>query len=101
MDQAGIERVQQRIDRSSVFAQYTIFTDQREIFQEKLSLRGIPTSIHYPIPLNRQKAYTNDANINATPISQRISEAVISLPMGPDLNIATQDEIVDAIRSII
>lgn len=94
IDEVGIQHVQQRGDRSSVFAQYTIFVDEREKIQEHLKNLGIPTAIHYPTPLNQQPAYQNKDNINTTPVARTIANSVMSLPMGPDLKEEDQLKVV-------
>ncbi len=85
MDGAGIKRVQQRPDRTSVFAQYTVFVEDRHALQGKLAEEGIPTAVHYPIPLNQQEAYKGQSGTNLTSTSQVIAGKVMSLPMGPML----------------
>jgi UDP-2-acetamido-2-deoxy-ribo-hexuluronate aminotransferase len=97
LDAAGIARVQQRADRTSVFAQYTAFVDDRAAVQESLKQAGIPTAVHYPIPLNRQPAYSNRSGGGATPAAASAAEHVMSLPMHPDLTDEQQDAIVDAL----
>lgn len=87
IDEAGIQRVQQRDDRTSVFAQYTIFASQREGLQKCLSDAGIPTAVHYPIPLNEQPAYQNFCCADCTPVAKQLATRVMSLPMGPDLDV--------------
>jgi len=81
MDKLGIDRVVQRNDRTSVFAQYTIFHPERDIFKEQLQLQGIPTAVHYPIPLNEQKAYEVYGQTKSTPVAHDVSKRVVSLPM--------------------
>ncbi len=93
-DEAGIRRVQQRADRTSVFAQYTIFVDDREAVCEKLKQAGIPTAVHYPIPLNEQVAYKGLCNDTPTPIAHEVSQHVLSLPMHPYLGDNVQSIIV-------
>jgi UDP-2-acetamido-2-deoxy-ribo-hexuluronate aminotransferase len=93
MDEAGIERVHQRSDRTSVFAQYTILSERRDRVAARLKEAGIPTAVHYPIPLNEQPAYKHLCCPDCTPIAQEIARRVISLPMGPDLSEEAQDEI--------
>jgi UDP-2-acetamido-2-deoxy-ribo-hexuluronate aminotransferase len=97
LDEAGIARVAQRPDRSSVFAQYTVFVSDRPAVQERLKAAGVPTAVHYPIPLNRQPAYSNRSGGGATPKADRAAERVMSLPMHPDLSEEQQDEIVAAL----
>ncbi|MGX2949008.1 DegT/DnrJ/EryC1/StrS family aminotransferase [Frederiksenia canicola] len=67
----------------SAWAQYTIQVDNRTGVQEKLRLHGIPTAVHYPIPLNKQPAMKDNSAI--LPIGDRIAERVMSLPMHPYL----------------
>jgi UDP-2-acetamido-2-deoxy-ribo-hexuluronate aminotransferase len=97
LDREGIGRVTQRPDRTSVFAQYTVFVADRPGVQERLKAAGIPTAVHYPIPLNRQPAYSNRSGGGATPKSDYVAERVMSLPMHPDLSEEQQDRIVAAL----
>ena len=57
LDQAGIARIQQRPERTSVYAQYTVMVPNRKALQKRLAEAGIPTAVHYPVPLNEQPAY--------------------------------------------
>jgi UDP-2-acetamido-2-deoxy-ribo-hexuluronate aminotransferase len=93
MDEAGIQRVQQRPDRTSVFAQYTVFTPDREALQKHLNGAGIPTAVHYPVTLNEQPAYKHLCCSDCTPVASNIAKNVISLPMYPDLDRQTQEQI--------
>jgi UDP-2-acetamido-2-deoxy-ribo-hexuluronate aminotransferase len=86
--------VTQRPDRTSVFAQYTIFVDNRDEVQEKLKKAGIPTAVHYPIPLNEQPAYRHLCCSGRTPVSQLRASQVMSLPMGPFLDTTDHGRIV-------
>ncbi len=95
LDQAGIARVQQRFERTSVFAQYTVMVSQREAQRKRLTDAGIPTAVHYPVPLNEQPAYKHLCCPNCTPVARHLSHSVMSLPLGPDLSIAQQDFILN------
>lgn len=95
------EAVVQRGDRTSVFAQYTVFVSNRDAVQKALSERGIPTAVHYPIPLNEQPAYRHLCCYDCTPISQEIAYKVMSLPMSPYLSRHDQGYIVDVLDKII
>lgn len=97
MDALGIARVQQRPDRTSVFAQYTVLVEHRDRVQQALQAAGIPTAVHYPVPLNAQPAYQHLCCVECTPNSQRIAQQVLSLPMGPDLTEENQDQVVAAL----
>ncbi len=87
--------------RTSVYAQYTIFVKDREQLQKRLSDAGIPTAVHYPIPINEQEAYKHLCCFDCTPIAKELASQVISFPIHPDLKPNIQNKIVDAIISII
>jgi UDP-2-acetamido-2-deoxy-ribo-hexuluronate aminotransferase len=95
MDNIGIQRVQQRTDRTSVFAQYTIYVENREKIEEKLKQAGIPTAVHYPVPLNQQPAYQHLCRSESTSISRDIAQKVISLPAGSYISPADQTYVVE------
>jgi UDP-2-acetamido-2-deoxy-ribo-hexuluronate aminotransferase len=97
LDAAGIVRVIQRPDRTSVFAPYTILVDDRTGVQERLKAAGIPTAVHYPVPLNRQPAYSNRSAGGPTPRADAVAQRVMSLPMHADLSEEQQDGIVAAL----
>jgi len=80
---------------TSAWAQYTIQVDNRAEVQEKLKAQGIPTAVHYPIPLNKQPAVA-DTDV-MLPIGDAIAERVMSLPMHPYLTIEAQEKIVQAL----
>ena len=65
----------------SAWAQYTIQVDNRDEVQAKLKEQGIPTAVHYPIPLNKQPAVADTSAI--LPIGDAVAERVMSLPMHP------------------
>jgi UDP-2-acetamido-2-deoxy-ribo-hexuluronate aminotransferase len=97
MDEAGIARVQQRGDRTSVYAQYTVFVDDREKVQEKLKAAGIPTSVHYPLPLNEQPAYAHLCCPDCMPSAKLAAKRVMSLPMSPYLLDSDQNSVVPSL----
>lgn len=86
-----------RPDRTSVYAQYTVLVPDRHELQKRLSGAGIPTAVHYPVPLNEQPGYERLCCPDCTPIAQQISKQVMSLPMSPDLPAADQEKIVGAL----
>lgn len=97
LDAAGIARVQQKTDRTSVFAQYTVFVPQREALQKALKQVGIPTAVHYPVPLNEQPAYKHLCCPDCTPVAKHLAKQVMSLPMSPELSASDQDQILLAV----
>ncbi len=90
-----IGSIAQRQDRTSVFAQYTVVADNRARLQEALKMSGIPTAVHYPVPLHRQPAYAGLCRIQSgLTVAEHLAERVISLPMGPDLREEDQDRVI-------
>ena len=85
---------------TSVFAQYTIQVENREQVQAKLKEQGIPTAVHYPVPLNLQPAFASlGLGPGTFPKSDAAARRVMSLPMDAFLDEATQDRIVAAVRA--
>ena len=80
----------------SVYAQYTLAVDDRDHVQKQLREAGIPTAVHYPIPLNRQPAVADEKA--SLPVGDSTADRVISLPMHPYLSEQDQDSIVAAVK---
>lgn len=79
----------------SAWAQYTVRVKNREQVQKKLSEQGIPTAVHYPIPLNKQPAVSDsEARL---PIGDEVADEVMSLPMHPYLTEQEQQRVVQAL----
>jgi len=83
-----------RPNRSTVYAQYTIRTKNREAIQARLRESGIPSTVHYPFPVNEQPAYKKFCCPDCTPVASRIAKEVISLPMSSDLLMEDQEKII-------
>jgi dTDP-4-amino-4,6-dideoxygalactose transaminase len=80
----------------SVWAQYTLQVENRTKFQADLKEAGVPTAVYYPIPLSKQKAYAHYPS-TPTPVSEKLADKVVSLPMHPYLDKATQDRVIAAV----
>jgi UDP-2-acetamido-2-deoxy-ribo-hexuluronate aminotransferase len=96
-----LRRLAVRPDRDCVWAQYTVFVENRAAVQAALQAAGIPTAIHYPIPLHHQPAYARYAAADACPNAVQAASQVLSLPMSADLSEADQDRIVAALRQAL
>ncbi|WP_454735613.1 DegT/DnrJ/EryC1/StrS family aminotransferase [Cupriavidus necator] len=83
----------------SVYAQYTIRVPDRDTLQDKLKAAGIPTVVHYPLPLNRQPAVA--ACQARVPVGDALAQQVLSLPMHPYLDVASQQAICSAILQLV
>ena len=89
---------------TSVWAQYTIRLPRggREAFANALKAQGIPTAIYYPKSMHQQTAYKHYPVVEGgLPVSEKLSEDVISLPMHAYLEPATQDRVIKAVRDAL
>lgn len=81
---------------TSAWAQFTIQVANRDQLQAKLKEQGIPTAVHYPIPLNKQPAVADSSA--QLPVGDAIAERVMSLPMHPYM---TEQDIYRVIKALI
>ncbi len=95
LDEASIAAPIVETHNSSAWAQYTVQVAARDQVQERLSAVGVPTAVHYPIPLNRQPAVKDEQA--RLPVGDAIAQKVMSLPMHPYFNEDIQRTIVDAL----
>jgi UDP-2-acetamido-2-deoxy-ribo-hexuluronate aminotransferase len=85
---------------TSVWAQYSILSGQRETLQPKLAAQGIPTAVYYPLPLHLQGAFAHlGYHPGDFPISEHTAQQVFSLPMHPYLSETDQERIVSTLIS--
>ncbi|AXX90460.1 aminotransferase DegT [Arcobacter suis] len=83
---------------TSAWAQYSIRVQNRDELQEKLKIAGIPTAVHYPMPLHLQECFSYLGYKKGDfPISEIVSEEIMSLPMNPYL---TDEEIVYIVENL-
>jgi UDP-2-acetamido-2-deoxy-ribo-hexuluronate aminotransferase len=86
---------------TSVYAQYTIQVENRSSLAEALKEKGIPTAVHYPVPLHRQPVMKDAFRATDLSHAELLSERVISLPMGPYLTTKDQDHVVESIHLVL
>lgn len=82
---------------SSAWAQYTVRVQDRDAVQERLKRAGIPTAIHYPIPLNKQPAVADESSM--LPVGDEVAKEVMSLPMSPGLSSSAQKFIIEVLAT--
>lgn len=99
LDSTSIVPLRVKRDRTSVYAQYTVRVAQRAAFEQHMRENGIPTAVHYPLPLHQQPAYAAGCAGRSFPVAERLAREVISLPMHADLELDTQQRIAAAVRS--
>jgi dTDP-4-amino-4,6-dideoxygalactose transaminase len=87
---------------TSVWAQYTVRVSSRDRVAAGLKARGVPAMIYYPVPLHLQTAYRNyPCAGNGLPVSTRLAESVLSLPMHPYLTPDEQQRVADELGHLL
>ena len=98
LDKAGIAAPFIESHNISVYAQYTVRVKNRDAVQTALKAAGIPTAVHYPIPLNKQPAVASDAVL---PVGDWVAEEVLSLPMHPYMTEEQVRQVVGALAQAL
>jgi UDP-2-acetamido-2-deoxy-ribo-hexuluronate aminotransferase len=86
-----------RAERSSAYAQYTVLVDERERVRTELDAAGIPSAVHYPVPIHQQPAYAHLAPGASCPVAEALSRRVLSLPISPYLERAGVEQVAGAL----
>jgi UDP-2-acetamido-2-deoxy-ribo-hexuluronate aminotransferase len=85
-----------------VYAQYAIQVEHREAFRGQLKAEGIPTAVHYPVPLHLQPPFASPGvGRGSFPHAEAVAERVVSLPMHPYLSADDQMKIAQAVRQAV
>jgi dTDP-4-amino-4,6-dideoxygalactose transaminase len=84
-------------DENNVYHQFPIFCEQRDKLQEYLKENGVQTLIHYPIPPHKQECY-KDWNERTYPITEKIHEQELSIPMNQALSMKEANEVVNVLN---
>lgn len=84
-----------------VYHQYTVrvLDGKREWLQQKLQEEGIQTMIYYPIPVHQLPLYKEQ--VVYLPVSERLSQEVISLPIWPQMDEETQNRVIRTIQQLM
>lgn len=87
---------------TSVHAQYTIQVENRDVVQKLLQEKGVPTAVHYPVPLHMQPVF---AHLNkpegSFPVAEAAARKVMSLPMHPYLTEEELGAIISAVKEAV
>jgi UDP-2-acetamido-2-deoxy-ribo-hexuluronate aminotransferase len=82
----------------SVYAQYTILSEQRKNIQQSLKEKDIPSVSYYSVPLHLQPVFNNHGyEIGDFPIAEKVANQCLSLPMSPYLSLEDQKQVLDTI----
>jgi UDP-2-acetamido-2-deoxy-ribo-hexuluronate aminotransferase len=85
-----------------VYAQYTVAVEQRDFVETRMKALGVPTAVHYPLPLHLQPVFEHLGQREGSfPASEGAARSVISLPMHPYLSEADQVKVVAALLEAV
>jgi dTDP-4-amino-4,6-dideoxygalactose transaminase len=97
----GIIVPEESPESTHVYHQYTlkVLNDKRDALKQHLSAVGIPSMVYYPLPLQRQEAFTSITRAaESLCVTEQLARSVLSLPMHTELNIGEQDVIINRIK---
>ncbi|MGB7319449.1 MAG: DegT/DnrJ/EryC1/StrS family aminotransferase [Planktotalea sp.] len=86
-------------NNTSAWAQFTVRVPERDKVQAALQDAGVPTAVHYPLPLNRQPAVADDTV--SLPHGDMAAREVMSLPMHPYMSEQTATQIATAVHEAL
>ncbi|MBX9801203.1 MAG: DegT/DnrJ/EryC1/StrS aminotransferase family protein [Caulobacteraceae bacterium] len=87
-------------EATSSWAQYTIKTDRRDDLAAHLKSMGVPAMVYYPIAIHKQIPYAKyPLGPGGLPVTESLTQKVLSLPMHPYLEPDVQDYIIHAVNS--
>ncbi len=100
--QAAVQAPEVEAFNTSVFAQYTVEVDHREIAETRMKQHGVPTAVHYPVALHMQPVFAHLGHAEGDfPLSEAAARRVMSLPMHPYLTEAQQAQVVEALAQVV
>jgi dTDP-4-amino-4,6-dideoxygalactose transaminase len=82
-----------------VWHQFVVQSEKRDALQQQLAAQGMQTLIHYPVPPHLQPAYARRGlGKGSFPIAEHLAETVLSLPIGPHLDLGDAEAVAAAVR---
>lgn len=88
-------------ETTSAWSQYTIKVDHRDALAERLQAEGVPTRVYYRTPIHMRSVYADfPTSPGGLPVTERLKDQVLSLPMYPYLSEGHQRRVIEAVRSV-
>lgn len=97
---AGIGRPLGPIGADHVAHVYAIRVDDRETVREALAAAGVPTGLHYPVPVHLQPAYAGLGRAGQLPVTEALARETLSLPIYPEIPDADVARVIDAVNAV-
>lgn len=96
----GFKTVRPAAAATPVYHLYVVETSNRDAVQRALAEQGIATGVHYPVPLHKQEAFAPWSQGTVLPVTERIAERIVSLPICADITDQEQDRVIEAFAAI-
>jgi dTDP-4-amino-4,6-dideoxygalactose transaminase len=97
---AGVATPQRPREREHVYHVYAVRTPDRDALRERLQQAGVATGLHYPRPVHLQPAYSDlGYGPGDLPVSERLSQELLSLPIYPEMTREQSFQVCDALRA--
>jgi dTDP-4-amino-4,6-dideoxygalactose transaminase len=88
--------------RRHVWHLFVVLHPERDRIRRELEARGIPTGLHYPVPVHLQDAYADlEHRVGDFPIAERVARDCLTLPLYPEMSDAQQDRVIEALHEIL
>ena len=102
LDGLGVTLPQEMPWAAHVYHLYVVLLDDRDRVRSSLDRAGVQTGLHYPVPLHLQRAYASLGHRSGDfPVSERVANHGLSLPMFPHLNETQVDTVVAVLRGAL
>ena len=84
-----------------VYHLYVIACDERDVLMDHLRRHGVGAGIHYPVPVHLHKGYAERVRVpeSGLPVTERLAERILSLPIYPELGTAEVEAVITTIRN--
>jgi perosamine synthetase len=96
----GVRTPSRRPGTDHVFHQYTLRVPKRDEFAKRLAECGVETRVYYPVPCHRQVPFQGLANGVNLPITDRLTEEILSIPVHPALTDEEVSTVIEAVNSV-
>lgn len=89
-------------NREHVYHLYVILVENRDMVRDQLQDLGVSTGLHYPVPVHLQEAAVNWGYVRGDlPVTEKVANTLLSLPMFPHMTDDQVDYVVDSLRSVM
>jgi dTDP-4-amino-4,6-dideoxygalactose transaminase len=95
LQQRGFKTIKPAADATPVYHLYVVEVANRDEVQSFLRANGVETGVHYPVPLHRQQSFAAQCAGQSFPVTERIVERIVSLPICGDLADDEQNHVID------